>query len=227
MTGLVLDNLGFHLLLLGRGQGAFLLGLRAHALHRIHHGAFLSEERVAEIRGPLNVVREALHHIGQAGHRLDARIPGLLGHGIRQLLVFQVRVLAPATVGAGRSREDRWTPPRSEPARDLDTGQWAPRVQSSWSGGGFTDGGVASVFAGAAAGAGAGWGCWARMVNVGCMIITAVMTAIQSRRNTPIRVLVNICLGGLTRGWRRRFILVGDVGYGECDWYLGPHPAIL
>src|SRR5260370_41955507 len=42
-----LDDLGFHLLLLGRFQVASVLCLLAHALHGIQHIALLSQERVA------------------------------------------------------------------------------------------------------------------------------------------------------------------------------------
>src|SRR6201993_820120 len=63
---LALDDLGFHLLLLGRFQIAGVLCLLAHALHGIHHVALLRQERVAEIGGPLNVVCESLTTSGRA-----------------------------------------------------------------------------------------------------------------------------------------------------------------
>lgn len=42
-----LDNFGFYLLLLAGFQIAFFLRLFAHALHRVHHVALLSQECVA------------------------------------------------------------------------------------------------------------------------------------------------------------------------------------
>ena len=57
ITVLLSMILGFHLLLLAGFQIAFVLGLFAHALHGIHHIALLGQERVAEVSGPLNVVR--------------------------------------------------------------------------------------------------------------------------------------------------------------------------
>ena len=89
---LVLDDLGFHLLLLGGFQIAVLLSLFAHALHGIHHIALLRQKRVAQVSGPLDIVCKAFDYIGQSGHRLNARIPRLFCHSVGQSLVFQTRV---------------------------------------------------------------------------------------------------------------------------------------
>jgi hypothetical protein len=74
---LALNCLGFDLLVFIRHQSSFALCRHAHPLDGVHHIALLREKRVTEIRGPLNVVGEAFHHIGQSRHRLNARIPGL------------------------------------------------------------------------------------------------------------------------------------------------------
>jgi len=89
---LVLDNFRFHLLLLGRFQVAFVHCLFAHALHSVHYVALLRKERVPQIRGPLNVVCQAFHYVGKAGHRLDTWIPRLLGDGIGECLILQPRI---------------------------------------------------------------------------------------------------------------------------------------
>jgi hypothetical protein len=90
---LALDDFGFHLLLLGRFQIAGVLCLFAHSLDGIHDIALLRQERVAQVRGPLNVIRQALYDVGQPGQRLNARIPGLLCDSIRECFVFQPRIL--------------------------------------------------------------------------------------------------------------------------------------
>ena len=51
------------------------------------------EEGVAELGRPLDVVGQALDRVGQARHPLDAGVPRLLGHGVRQGLALQVLVL--------------------------------------------------------------------------------------------------------------------------------------
>jgi hypothetical protein len=71
---LAFDDLGFYYLLLGGFQTALILGLLAHALHRIHDIALLCQERVAQIASPPNVVCQPLYHIGQRGYCLDAGI---------------------------------------------------------------------------------------------------------------------------------------------------------
>jgi hypothetical protein len=58
---LALDDLGFHILLLSRFQVAIVLGFFAHALHGIHHTTLLGQKPVTQVRGPLNIVRQALY----------------------------------------------------------------------------------------------------------------------------------------------------------------------
>jgi hypothetical protein len=89
----VLNRLGFYFHLFVRFQ-SLVLGLLPHALDGIHNVALLRQEGVAEIGGPLNVVAQAFHHIGEGGHSLDAWIPRLFRDGIRQGLVFQILVFA-------------------------------------------------------------------------------------------------------------------------------------
>ena len=74
---LALNHLRFDFLLLIRLQRTFALGFRAHALDGIHHVFLLSEKGVTQIGSPLNVVGQALHHVGECGHGLNARVPGL------------------------------------------------------------------------------------------------------------------------------------------------------
>jgi hypothetical protein len=88
-NSLVLDHLGFHLLLFGRFQVAFILSLLAHALHGIHHIALLRQERVAQIRGPLNIVCQALYDVWQSRECLDTWIPRFLRYRIGECLVLQ------------------------------------------------------------------------------------------------------------------------------------------
>jgi hypothetical protein len=90
---LALDDFGFHLLLLGRFQIAGVLGFLAHALHGIHHITLLCQERVAQIRGPLNIVSQTLYHFGQPGQCLNAGIPGLLRNGISKRFILQRGIL--------------------------------------------------------------------------------------------------------------------------------------
>ena len=90
---LSLDDLRLDLLLLVRLQGPVVLGLLPHPLDGVHDVALLREEGVPEVGRPLDVVREPLHDLGKCRHRLDARVPGLLGDGVRERLVLQVRVL--------------------------------------------------------------------------------------------------------------------------------------
>jgi len=62
--------------------------LFAHALDRIHHIALLRQKRVAQICGPLKVVRESLDHLWKACQGLNAWIPGLLRNRISERLVL-------------------------------------------------------------------------------------------------------------------------------------------
>ena len=89
----LLDHLRLDLLLLIGLQRPLFLRLLPHHLHRVHHLVLLRQEGVAQLGGPLDVVGQALDHLGHRRHRLDARVPGLLGDGVRQRLVLQVGML--------------------------------------------------------------------------------------------------------------------------------------
>jgi hypothetical protein len=80
--------------LLGR-RLQFPVGLRlgAQALHGTHHVRLLGQERVAQVRGPADVLIQARQYIGKRNQCLDARIPVLLPGRVHQLLTFQVAVL--------------------------------------------------------------------------------------------------------------------------------------
>jgi len=60
---LLLDYLGFHLLLLVGLQGALVLRLLAHPLDRTHHVGLLGQKRIAQLGGPLNVVAQTFDQI--------------------------------------------------------------------------------------------------------------------------------------------------------------------
>jgi hypothetical protein len=86
-------NLGFYLLLLGRFQVAGVAGLFPHALNGIHDLALLRQKCIAEVRGPLDVIRQTLDHVGKRSQPLNARVPGLFRDRIHERLVLQVLVL--------------------------------------------------------------------------------------------------------------------------------------
>jgi hypothetical protein len=86
---LAFNNLRFHLLLFRRTQVALLLSFLAHALDSLHDIRLLSQKRVAKIGGPLNIIGQAVYHIGQGRQRLNTGIPRLFRHGISEFLVFE------------------------------------------------------------------------------------------------------------------------------------------
>jgi hypothetical protein len=65
------------------------LSLGTHALDCGKHIGLLRQERVAQFGRPLDVARQALHHIRNRDHGLNARIPWLFLHGIRQRFALQ------------------------------------------------------------------------------------------------------------------------------------------
>ena len=85
---LVLDDFGFHFLLLGRLQIAFVLGFLAHALHCIHYVTLLRQKGVAQVRSPLNVTRKALHYFGETCESLNTWVPWLLRDSVGQFFVL-------------------------------------------------------------------------------------------------------------------------------------------
>ena len=83
----------FDLLLLIGYQSTLVLSFHAHTLHSVHYIALLSEEGVAQIRGPLNVAGQTFHQIGQCSHGLDVWILWLLRYRIDKRLILQPRIL--------------------------------------------------------------------------------------------------------------------------------------
>jgi hypothetical protein len=90
---LTVIRLRCHRLLGRRLQLAVGLRLGAQALHGTHHVRLLGQERVAQIRGPADVLIQARQHIGKRNQGLDARIPVLLPGRVHQRLTFQIAVL--------------------------------------------------------------------------------------------------------------------------------------
>lgn len=71
----VFDLLGLNFLLITVLQVSGILCFYPHALDCIHNVALLGKESVAEVRGPLDVLGQLLHDIGQRRHCLNAGIP--------------------------------------------------------------------------------------------------------------------------------------------------------
>jgi hypothetical protein len=53
----------------------------------------LGQKCIAEVGGPLNVIRQTLHDVWQRGHGLNARIPRLFLNRFGQLLLIAREVL--------------------------------------------------------------------------------------------------------------------------------------
>ncbi|HEY1843708.1 MAG TPA: hypothetical protein VGH05_02480, partial [Buttiauxella sp.] len=53
----------------------------------------LRQECISQIRRPLDISSHPLNHVWKRCHRLDARVPWLPGHCVRQCLVLQVLVI--------------------------------------------------------------------------------------------------------------------------------------
>jgi len=78
----------FHFLLGASFKRALALSLGPHALNCVHHVGLLGQERVAEIRRPLDIAGQPLNYIRKRCHCLDARIPRLFCYRIGQRLVL-------------------------------------------------------------------------------------------------------------------------------------------
>jgi hypothetical protein len=59
----------------------------------VHHVGLLRQESVSQVRRPLDISSHPLHHVWKCCHRLDAWIPRLLCHSVRESLVLQVLVI--------------------------------------------------------------------------------------------------------------------------------------
>jgi len=88
-----LHDFCFHFLLLGGFQVAGILRFLAHALNSIHHVALLGQKCIAEIRGPLDIIGEALHYIRKGCQALYTWIPRLFRDRIHECLILQAFVL--------------------------------------------------------------------------------------------------------------------------------------
>src|SRR5262249_7257454 len=90
---LVLDYLGFNLLLLGGLQRAFICCFLAHTLNGVHYFILLCQEGVSQIICPLDVVGQLLHGITEGSHGLNAWVPVLFHDGISQGFVLEIFIL--------------------------------------------------------------------------------------------------------------------------------------
>jgi hypothetical protein len=68
------------------------LSLPTQALHCIHHIRLLCQKRVTQVGRPLDVASHPLNHVWKLYQRLDAGVPRLLCHGIRQRFSLEVFV---------------------------------------------------------------------------------------------------------------------------------------
>jgi hypothetical protein len=80
--------LGLHHRLGAGFQISSTLGFSTHPLNRVHHIGLLRQERIPQIRRPLNIVGHACDHIWISYQSLDTWIPRLLCHGICQRLAL-------------------------------------------------------------------------------------------------------------------------------------------
>src|ERR1051326_5041389 len=73
------------------------IGLGAQRLHRARDVVGLRQKSLAELLGPIELVVHHRQHLRHRGEPLDARIPGLLLHGVLEVLTLEARVvLGPA-----------------------------------------------------------------------------------------------------------------------------------
>jgi hypothetical protein len=85
--------LGLHFLFRTSLEIPSALRLCAHPLHGVHHILLLRQDRISHVCHPLNILGHPLHHVWKRRHRLNAWVPGLLGHGVRKCLILQIGVL--------------------------------------------------------------------------------------------------------------------------------------
>ena len=86
------DRLGLHDRLGAGFKISCAMSLRTHALHCVHHVGLLGKERISHVRRPLDVARHPLNHVWKFYQRLDAWVPRLLCHCVRQRFAFQILV---------------------------------------------------------------------------------------------------------------------------------------
>ena len=85
-------RLGRNRLLRSGREPAVGLRPRAHPLHRGHHVGLLRQERIAQCRGPLDVLVQLRQHVRKGHQGLDAGVPILLPGRIHQLLARQIAI---------------------------------------------------------------------------------------------------------------------------------------
>jgi hypothetical protein len=79
---------------LGAGfQIACTLSLCTQPLDCVHHVRLLCQECVSKVRRPLDVARHPLNHVRKLYQWLDAWVPRLLGHSVRQRFALQILVV--------------------------------------------------------------------------------------------------------------------------------------
>jgi hypothetical protein len=86
------DGLGLHYRLLAGFQISCALSLGAHALNCVHYISLLREECVSQIRRPLNIAGHPLHYVWKLYQPLNAWVPRLLCHGVRERFALQIFV---------------------------------------------------------------------------------------------------------------------------------------
>jgi hypothetical protein len=59
----------------------------------VHHVSLLRQECVSQVRRPLNIASHPLHHVWILYQRLDAWVPRLLCHSIRESFALQILVV--------------------------------------------------------------------------------------------------------------------------------------
>jgi len=85
--------LGLHFLLSAGLKISRSLSLCSHPLDCVHHVRLLCQEGVSQVRRPLDIAGHTLHHVWKLYQSLDAWIPRLLCHGVRQRFALQILVL--------------------------------------------------------------------------------------------------------------------------------------
>jgi hypothetical protein len=68
------------------------LGFCSHPLDCVHHVRLLRQERISQVRRPLDIARHPLNHIWKLYQTLDAWVPRLFCHGVCQRFACQILV---------------------------------------------------------------------------------------------------------------------------------------
>lgn len=92
--GFAFDLLRFYFDLFIGLQLPPVLRFGAHTLDGVHHVTLLGQKGVSQFGGPLDVLGQLLDNLGQRRHRLNARIPVLVLHGLNDRLFIHKRAFA-------------------------------------------------------------------------------------------------------------------------------------